>query len=73
MKFGNWNVPFIILFILQTGKAREELNSGEGSAVCFSDSGQLCYFKMPSVCCVRGAGDGRRVQLTSTATEEVEM
>lgn len=45
MKFGNWNMPSTILMYPPNWKAREELNAGEGSAVCFADLGQLSYWK----------------------------
>lgn len=59
-------MPFTIFIYPPNWKAREELNSGEGSAVCFAGLGQLNYLKcFLYVCvCARGAQDGRRVQLT---------
>lgn len=60
-----WQLEYAIhdLIYPPNWKAREELNAGEGSAVCFADLGQLSYLKC-SLRVVCGVQDGRCVQLT---------
>lgn len=58
-----WQLEYAIhnLIYPPNWKAREELNAGEGSAVCFADLGQLSYLKC-FLCVVCGVQDGRCVQ-----------
>lgn len=53
-----WQLEYAIhdLIYPPNWKAREELNAGEGSAVCFADLGQLSHLKC-FLCVVCGAKD----------------
>lgn len=61
-----WQLEYAIhnLIYPPNWKAREELNAGEGSAVCFADLGQLSYLKCFLCVVLCGVHGGRCVQLS---------